>query len=153
MDNHITLFTSKKYLTKLQSIKLVECIYDYCNTYANDNNTPFLLDSIIDTKVEEILYLFQKNNYLKNLIKKKQIKIEDVCYLKQEELDPEKFKDIIEQRELEESKKNEKTYTDLYKCSKCGERKCYITQKQTRAADEAQTTFVECVVCGFVFRF
>ena len=58
-----------------------------------------------------------------------------------------KEKEYIEQRE-----KNI-VYSDAYKCFKCGESKCKITQAQTRSADEPMTTFVVCVVCHNTFKF
>ena len=30
---------------------------------------------------------------------------------------------------------------------------CQVTQKQTRSGDEPATTFVECIECGFMFKF
>jgi transcription elongation factor S-II len=36
--------------------------------------------------------------------------------------------------------------TDMFRCGKCGERKCTYYQKQTRSADEPMTTFVNCTV-------
>jgi DNA-directed RNA polymerase subunit M/transcription elongation factor TFIIS len=36
------------------------------------------------------------------------------------------------------------------KCPKCGERKITITEKQTRAADEPSTIYMECNACGYI---
>ena len=38
--------------------------------------------------------------------------------------------------------------TDEFKCYKCKTRKCTYYQLQTRAADDAMTTFVTCLKCG-----
>lgn len=151
VDIHIKLF--QKYLTKKQSSNLIEGVYNYCNTLAVNDDVPYLLDSIIETKINELLELFSSSTYLKNLIKTKQIKPEDICNLKQEELNPEKYKSIIERRELEMLKKHNKKTTDVYQCKKCGERKCSVEQRQVRSSDEPMTTFVECVVCGNKFSF
>lgn len=43
--------------------------------------------------------------------------------------------------------------TDMFKCSKCRQRKCTYFQMQTRSADEPLTTFVSCVHCGNRWRF
>ena len=53
---------------------------------------------------------------------------------------------------MEQREKNI-VYSDAYKCFKCGESKCKITQAQTRSADEPMTTFVVCVVCHNTFKF
>ncbi|KAI8087286.1 transcription elongation factor S-II, partial [Thamnidium elegans] len=43
--------------------------------------------------------------------------------------------------------------TDMFKCGKCGGRKCTYFQMQTRSADEPMTTFVTCVICGNHWKF
>ncbi|KAI8361762.1 transcription elongation factor S-II [Blakeslea trispora] len=43
--------------------------------------------------------------------------------------------------------------TDMFKCGKCGGRKCTYFQMQTRSADEPMTTFVTCVLCGNHWKF
>ncbi|PHH55301.1 Transcription elongation factor S-II [Ceratocystis fimbriata CBS 114723] len=47
----------------------------------------------------------------------------------------------------------EKSVSDAWKCSKCGERKTSYSQAQTRAADEPMTTFCECMACGHRWKF
>ncbi|KAK2948175.1 putative Transcription elongation factor A protein 1 [Blattamonas nauphoetae] len=52
---------------------------------------------------------------------------------------------------LEDSKigtQMEGTYSDFWKCGKCGQKKCTFRQQQTRSADEPMTTFITCAVCG-----
>ncbi|KAH9411678.1 transcription elongation factor S-II [Ordospora pajunii] len=46
----------------------------------------------------------------------------------------------------------QKAETDLFKCNRCGERKCSYRQLQTRSGDEPMTTFVTCE-CGNKWRF
>ncbi|PVU90761.1 hypothetical protein BB559_004449 [Furculomyces boomerangus] len=43
--------------------------------------------------------------------------------------------------------------TDMFRCSKCGSRKCRYYQLQTRSADEPMTTFVSCTYCGKRWKF
>ncbi|GAA5800344.1 transcription elongation factor S-II [Helicostylum pulchrum] len=43
--------------------------------------------------------------------------------------------------------------TDMFKCGKCGGRKCTYFQMQTRSADEPMTTFVTCVICSNHWKF
>lgn len=45
------------------------------------------------------------------------------------------------------------TKSDLFKCSKCGERDTSYNQVQTRSADEPMTTFVLCNHCGNRWKF
>ena len=55
---------------------------------------------------------------------------------------------ILKKKELEEFKKSNQATSSNYKCPKCKEKKVTVTQKQTRAADEPATTFIECKSCG-----
>jgi len=55
---------------------------------------------------------------------------------------------IIKKTEFIEDKKNNIYTTDIYECFRCHKRRCTIEIIQTRSADEAATTFVNCVVCG-----
>jgi len=43
--------------------------------------------------------------------------------------------------------------TEMFRCSKCKQRKCTYYQMQTRSADEPMTTFVTCTVCGNRWKF
>eukprot|EP00164_Ancoracysta_twista_P003866 GFYU01005186.1.p1 GENE.GFYU01005186.1~~GFYU01005186.1.p1 ORF type:complete len:315 (-),score=67.19 GFYU01005186.1:370-1314(-) len=47
----------------------------------------------------------------------------------------------------------DKSTTNMFKCGKCGERKCTYYQMQTRSADEPMTTFVTCQHCGNRWKF
>jgi DNA-directed RNA polymerase subunit M len=42
--------------------------------------------------------------------------------------------------------------TATYFCEKCGHDTAYYYFRQTRAADEATTRFLECVKCGYKWR-
>mgnify|MGYP001194569643 CR=1 FL=1 len=92
-----------------------------------------------------------KNTYLLNAINNGMVKSYNVAFLNPQELFPEHWKEIIEKQQ----KKNKVMYekrtdqvTDMYKCGKCGERKCTFYQLQIRSADEPMTTFVTCQSCG-----
>lgn len=43
--------------------------------------------------------------------------------------------------------------TDMFKCSKCKQKKCTYSQLQTRSCDEPMTTFVTCTICGNRWKF
>ena len=143
----------EKYMSKKNVTIFKEHLLDYCNEYSIENDCLFLLQDIIDTKISYFLNLFKKDNYLKDLIKKKEIDVSKICYLKKEFLEPDKYKHIIEKKEIEAFRKNNQATSDAYKCKKCGESKCQVTQKQTRSGDEPATTFVECMECGYLFKF
>tara|TARA_B100001123_G_C14419207_1_gene674022 strand:+ start:48 stop:512 length:465 start_codon:yes stop_codon:yes gene_type:complete len=150
-ENNYKIFS--KILGKKNSTIFVDNLYNYCNEYAENNNCIFLLDEIIQTKISFFQEIMTKNNYLKNSIKSKIIDPAKICYMNQEDIEPDKYKQILEKRELEEYRKNNQATSDAFKCKKCGERRCQVTQKQTRSGDEPATTYVECMECGYMFKF
>lgn len=58
---------------------------------------------------------------------------------------------VIDEETAEKEKGLLPTTTD-YQCEKCGGEKAYYFLRQTRAADEATTRFLECVECGHKWR-
>ena len=92
MEQKLIFDRFKPYMSKTNAEKLSKHIIDYCNIYAEENNAFFLLDDILTTKVEYLETLFKKNDYLKNGIRKKNIKADNLCNLLEHEIDPEKFK-------------------------------------------------------------
>jgi len=130
-------------------------IFNFSKEYAETNDTPYLIQSIYDSKSEEILcqLLNKESDYLLKALKENKIDAKKLAFLKPEELNPEKYENIIKKREMEEYKKNNKTGSSVFTCVKCKKSRCHVEQKQTRAGDEPPTTFVSCLECGHVFKF
>lgn len=147
MDKINSIIKNKK-----NSKLIFESIKRFSKEYAEENNTPFLEDQIFDTKLEEILCVLQ-NKIISDLIKKKKIKLDEIAFMKPEELHPDKFEKILKRKQLEEEKIKNKATASSYKCSKCGSKRCVVSEKQTRSGDEAATIIVECLECGNTFRF
>lgn len=124
-------------------------IRNFSIEYANINDTPFLLESIYDMKLDEIINALSKN---KNLIKSEDDAIK-IALLRPDELNPDNYEKIIKKKEIEEYKKNDIKSSSAFKCSKCKKSKCSVTQKQIRAGDEPATIFVTCLECGHKFSF
>ena len=59
----------------------------------------------------------------------------------------------IEKKSVEQDKIDNQATSNVYECKKCKNRKCSVTQRQTRAADEPATTFVKCKECGYEWAF
>ena len=73
-----------------------------------------------------------------------------IAYYSAQELAPEKWKTLIENKERQDKNKYEpviQASTDVFTCGKCREKKCTYSQQQIRSSDEAITTFVTCLVC------
>lgn len=131
-------------------IDLVEkSIRDFSEEYALMNDTTFLIESIYETKLEELINVLNKNCY----IIKSEEDAKKIAFLKPEELNPDNYEKLLKKKELEEYKKNDVKSSSAFKCSKCKKNKCSVTQKQIRAGDEPATVFVTCLECGHTFSF
>ena len=149
----------EKQITKVVGDKIAKdienSIYNYSKEYAEIQDTPYLLQQIYDDKSQQILcqLLNQNSDYLTKALKDKKIDGTKIAFMKPEELDPEKYENIIKKREMEEYKKNNTSGTSAFTCVKCKKARCQVSQKQTRAGDEPPTTFVTCLECGHAFKF
>lgn len=74
-----------------------------------------------------------------------------VAFLSPEQLHPMKWNDHITRLKRKESVLTNLNTTDIYKCSKCHERKFKITEIQMRSADEPLNRLCVCLVCGKTF--
>lgn len=92
------------------------------------------------------------NEYLIGAINNGEIDPQLISFMKPSELFPERWKKQIKHKNNVEEDKNNMETTDLFKCYKCGKRKCTMFHLQTRSADEPMTCFVTCVECGNTFR-
>lgn len=144
-----TIKQLKDYINKDFSKLVEKSILDFSNEYANINETPFLINSIYDTKLEEIINTLK----LTPEIIKTNDDAKNIAFLKPEELNPEKYEKLLKKKEIEEYKKNDIKSSSAFKCSKCKKSKCSVMQKQTRSGDEPATTFVTCLECGHQFSF
>ena len=151
LDKKVRDFIEKKiskFFKKKISKKIEGSIFRFSVEYANDNETPFLLEQIYNTKSDEILQQFKISESLVKKIKENEYNPDNLAFLKVEQLHPEKYEKILKKRKLEEAKKKNKATTNAFRCSKCGERKTTIVEKQTRAGDEPATVYITCSVCG-----
>ena len=139
-------------LDKKISKDIEESIYKFSVKYTEDNEMPFLLESIYTDKANEIydLLINKKSCFLIESLKTNKIDASKIAFMRPDELNPDKYEKIIEKKELEEAKKKGHATSSVHKCKKCKARKCQITQKQTRAADEPATLYIECKECGHV---
>jgi DNA-directed RNA polymerase subunit M/transcription elongation factor TFIIS len=136
-------------------IKLEYSIYEYTIQYLKIKK---LLDSYFDnvylTKINDIYYNLkpENNEYLILNILDNKINIDNVPYMTPQELCPKNWEAIIQKRE-NNIKNKDYIEESVYVCKRCKEKKCFSYQLQTRSADEPMTTFVNCMNCGFRWRF
>ena len=76
----------------------------------------------------------------------------EVAFMSPSQMHPQKWQYWIKKKEYMEWRENNIAYSDAYQCGKCKERKCKVTQLQTRSADEGATIYVSCMVCHHTFK-
>jgi len=147
---------SSQLLKLLKNKKLTEeielGIYNFSQEYVKNNNIEFLLQSIYDSKMNEIIELLKHSDYIITAIANKKIKPLELAFLKPDELVPEKYEEHKKNKEMQEFKKNSKACSTTYTCVKCKKSRTNVTTKQTRSGDEPPTTFVSCLECGYTFK-
>jgi len=149
-NNSVTELST--FFTKKTSKTIVDSIYEFCSNYAEQNDIEVLVESIFQTKIDEFKDVFLNNKLLVKDIINNKISINNICYLRQEELSPDRYTNIINKKKLEEHKKNNKATSDAFTCSKCKSKKSVISERQTRSGDEPATIFVTCVECSYCFK-
>jgi len=149
-DRKLIVKRLAKIFDKKVSNLIENSIFNFSEQYAETQGTPFLLQQIYQDKTDELMCHFENENNddLVQAVKTKKIDPATIAGLSPQELNPEKYEKIQKKKDLEEFNKNNQATTDIFKCSKCKNRKCKVSEKQTRAADEPATTFVEWTECG-----
>jgi len=141
------------------ALKIEFSIFEFTLIYIINKNLPFdYINAVYLDKINDIKQNLDPNNKIANKtllhsIMSNSINPLTVAFLSPQQLHPEKWKYQINKINYLELKEKSIKYSNAYKCSRCGESKCKITQAQTRCADEPATTFVCCMVCHKTFKF
>lgn len=131
------------------SIIIEASIFEFTIIYGLSRNVfDNILPGIYNSKLKDIIVYLKDPN---SQIIWKNINLQKIAFLSPQELNPTNWENLKKKQELQEYKKKNMGATDLYKCYKCGERRCQIMQMQTRSADEKMTLFVTCLVCYSTF--
>jgi len=97
------------------------------------------------------IYINLKNTEILEQIKNGTIQAHIIAFMSHQEMRPDKWKELIEDKIIKDKNKfetNVEASTDTFTCRKCKSNKCTYYQMQTRSADEPMTTFVTCIECG-----
>ena len=101
------------------------------------------------SNINDKSYIGNKNFSLK--IKNGEIDISRIAFLNYQEIFPEHWKRMLDEKYKRDKKLYEdkpEAMTDQFKCGRCKSKKCTYYELQTRSADEAMTIFITCLNCG-----
>lgn len=141
------------------SINLERGIYNYILQKADKEqvikkwSNPFFVEMYTDhaRSIYVNLCSDSESNTLRKQVVSKKIKAQDLAFMTHQEMMPEKWTALLEQKRIRDKNKYEvhlEASTDNFLCYKCKSRECTYYQMQTRSADEPMTTFVTCIKCG-----
>ena len=97
------------------------------------------------------IYINLSVEAIREAVLSRKIKAQDLPFMTHQEMMPEKWSALLEQKRIRDKNKYEvhlEASTDNFLCYKCKSRQCTYYQMQTRSADEPMTTFVTCIKCG-----
>lgn len=112
------------------------------------NNKYYNLSSDIQKNIK-----LEKKNEILTYLEKKSINIGDIkniselLDLSNFEIAYSNFENIINIKEEKRNKLENVSYSNAYKCYKCGNNKTSVVYVQTRSCDEPMTAFVKCIKC------
>jgi DNA-directed RNA polymerase subunit M/transcription elongation factor TFIIS len=116
-------------------------------------DNPFFVTIYIDRM--KSMYTNIQHEPFKKLIQTGEIKLSELAYMTHQEIRPDKWQKMIEEKSKRDKCKYETTVeasTDRFICRKCKSNQCSYYQLQTRSADEAISTYVTCINCSARWR-
>ena len=147
---------------------VVAKLQDVLGTYASNTEKSVFNYAIKEATLQKIvkkwenpffvqLYLNRlrsiKSNlpFLTKMLETGEIQAKDVGFLTHQEMNPEKWMTLIENKIIRNASKynnNIEASTDMFTCKKCKSKRCTYYELQTRSADEPATIFITCLDCG-----
>ncbi len=134
--------------TELIAANIESGILKFTSEYVEANNLPFLIEDIYLQKIDELINLLD-NNIIDNILNKK-IDPKKIAFMKEEELNPSKFKKIKDKKKKISEIEDKDTSVNFYKCKKCGGNRTKIRELQVERGDEPYNIFITCLDCGYV---
>lgn len=159
IDRKTTIFSLAKYVPFGIADKIEQGIIEYAMIHVSGERPDSIdfLDRVYRTKTHDICAnLDMSNERINNktltpALLDGGIDAHFVAFMSPQQLHPAKWGKELEKRRIVEEASNNQRVTDIYKCSRCGDRKSTTAQMQTRSADEPMTIFVTCLTCYKTF--
>jgi DNA-directed RNA polymerase subunit M/transcription elongation factor TFIIS len=158
IDRNEAINKLSKYVPYLFAKQIERGIFEFSLITVTFNKyQDYLIKAIYEDKLNDLcINLDTENKYINNQTLNENVstgKIRSffIAFLSPEQLHPKRWIDALNKQRLKEETINTLATTDLYKCYKCGERKCKISEMQIRSADEPSTKFITCLVCYNTF--
>lgn len=154
LDRKKSIDELDKFINNSTISKAIEnSIFEYTAVYAKINDiVPELVYAIYNDKLSSLCDTLNptrlNNNILIENLKNNKINPKNIAFLNPMQLFPEKWEFYNRKKNLRKYKEDNMSATDNYTCYKCKEKKCKVTQMQTRSADEPITNFIVCLSCG-----
>jgi len=159
-DNFKSLLTNIG-LTDAEATDLEIGIFNSTLDYANSLRIQLSWSSQLfaDTYINNARSVYtnlKKDSYVKNenlidRLKSKEFKPHELAYMPNDEIFPERWKDIKNKQRLKLKAAYEVkqvSMTDAIKCGKCKNNKISYYELQIRSGDENMTQFFSCITCG-----
>lgn len=138
------------------SSNLEKGVLNYSINMSNNKNIVKKWDNgyfviIYTERLRTVIFNLKNNKELLKKIMNKEIKAHKLAFMNHQEMDPERWKPLIEDKKIRDKNMYDPQIdanTDNFTCGKCKSKRCSYYQLQTRSADEPMTTFVTCIDCG-----
>ena len=138
------------------SSNLEKGVLNYSINVSNNKNIVKKWDNgyfviIYTERLRTVIFNLKNNKELLTKIKNKEIKAHKLAFMNHQEMDPQRWKPLIEDKKIRDKNMYNPQIdanTDNFTCGKCKSKRCSYYQLQTRSADEPMTTFVTCIDCG-----
>lgn len=139
------------------AISIESSIFEFALIHATLNNIDkHLVCAIYNDKFQDIYMNLDETSRINNktliqCILQGTINAKFTAFLSPDQIHPENWVPVLNKIKFREVTESNIATTDLYKCHKCGERKCKVTELQLRSADEPTSRFITCLVCYNTF--
>lgn len=123
---------------------------DIVKNWANDRFKHIYLNKAMSV-VSNLSPDFFGNTKLIHRLFDKEFKPHDIPFMKPENIFPERWRQVIDNRQKKEQNMFEdrpEAMSDLIVCGKCKKKQCVYKEIQIRSCDEPMTLFISCLNCG-----